>query len=166
MIDRELKANIKKTKEFIVLWVKFHDLYKSAIKKEAITQEEEAIFLETKLHITNKYKALKDALKLPEPDVKDEAIDVMSHVLSLQGMTTISDDALDGIENSWRHSYAFLNDMLKNLEQKDKELGKRSVLLEAVNRMLSKKAVQLVILILGVFITFCLISLLIQIIVK
>ncbi|PIU42352.1 MAG: hypothetical protein COS99_00740 [Candidatus Omnitrophica bacterium CG07_land_8_20_14_0_80_42_15] len=162
MIDKELKANIKKTKEFITLWVKFHDLYKSATEKGAITHEEEVIFLETKTHITNKYKALKDTLKLNGQVKEDEAMDVMSHVLSLQGMGTISDDVLERIESSWKHSHAFLSDILKKLENQDREMAKRSVLLEFLKRVLSNRVVQFIILIFSVFFMFYFFNILIK----
>jgi len=151
MVDKQLKSNIKKANDFIVLWVKFHDHYKSAAKKNAITQEEESLFLETKSLITDKYKDLKDSLRL-NSSRDDEMRDVISHVLSLKSMATISDKAFERIENSWRHSHVFLNKMLKDLEGQNRQLAEKKRSFEFLKKIFSKKIYQILALIFIIFI--------------
>lgn len=153
MVDKQLKSNIKKTKDFTTLWVKFHDHYKSATKKNAITQEEESLFLETKSLITGKYKALKGSLRLNDSR-DDEMRDVISHVLSLKSMATMSDKAFERIENSWRHSHVFLNKMLKDLEGQNRQLAEKKCSFEFLKKIFSKRINQVLVFMLIIFIIF------------
>jgi len=153
MVDKQLKSNIKKTKDFTTLWVKFHDHYKSATKKNAITQEEESLFLETKSLITDKYKALKDSLRLNSSG-DDEVRDVISHVLSLKSMAAMSDKASERLENSWRHSHVFLNKILKDLEGQNRQLAKEKHSFEFLKKIFSKKINQILALISIIVIIF------------
>src|SRR3972149_6376919 len=83
MIDKELEKKIKQIKEFMELWVKFHELYKSATKNRVISPDEEKAFLETKSLIARKYQALMDNLNI-EPTAEDKTMDIISQVLSLE----------------------------------------------------------------------------------
>ena len=83
MIDRAIEDKIKKTKEFMELWVKFHNLYKEALKKETIDPQDENTFLETKSLIARKYQALTDLLGMSPSIEQDKTFDVVSQVLSL-----------------------------------------------------------------------------------
>ena len=103
MIDKELEEKIKKTKEFMELWIKFHNLYKEALKDKVVDPEEEKAFLETKSLIARKYQALTDLLKIT-PSTEDKTIDVISQVLSLQSISTLSDVQLEEIDNGWHLS--------------------------------------------------------------
>ena len=151
MTDKEIRANIKKTKAFIGLWVKFHDLYKNATKSKNITREDEKVFLETKSLIADKYKALKHSLQL-NTSSSNEMMDVISRVLSLKGVSTMSDKALEKIERNWNHSYVFLNKILKDLENKIKEALKAKPVFSVYH---------MVILVLLIFIMFYSVNLLI-----
>ena len=62
MVSKDLELKIKRVKEFMQLWIKFHDLYKDALSDGVITPEEESNFLETKSLIARKYQALKELL--------------------------------------------------------------------------------------------------------
>ncbi|MBI4435867.1 MAG: hypothetical protein HY590_00410 [Candidatus Omnitrophica bacterium] len=123
MIDRDLEEKIKKSKEFMDLWVKFHNLYKEALKDKVVDPEEEKAFLETKSLIARKYQALTDLLKIT-PSTEDKTIDVISQVLSLQGISALSDVQLEEIENGWHHSNIFLNKLLGSLENRKESLSK------------------------------------------
>jgi len=123
MIDKELEEKIKKTKEFMELWIKFHNLYKEALKDKVVDPEEEKAFLETKSLIARKYQALTDLLKIT-PSTEDKTIDVISQVLSLQSISTLSDVQLEEIDNGWHHSNIFLNKLLGSLENRRETLLK------------------------------------------
>lgn len=121
MKDKKLEKKIKYLKEFMELWIKFHDLYKNALSKQAISPEEEKNFLETKSLIARKYQMLKEFLNL-EPSSDDRTFDVISQVLSLEGVSTLSDLGMKKIESDWHNSYIQLNKMLGELESKTEEL--------------------------------------------
>ena len=123
MIDKEIEEKIKKTKEFMELWIKFHNLYKEALKDKVVDPEEEKAFLETKSLIARKYQALTDLLKIT-PSTEDKTIDVISQVLSLQSISTLSDVQLEEIDNGWHHSNIFLNKLLGSLENRKETLSK------------------------------------------
>lgn len=121
MKDKKLEKKIKLVKEFMELWIKFHDLYKSALSKQSISGDDEKNFLETKSLIARKYQMLKEFLAMdPSPD--DKTFDVIGQVLSLEGVSTISDLAMKKIESDWHNSYIQLNKMLGELESKTEEL--------------------------------------------
>ena len=123
MIDREIEEKIKKSKEFMELWIKFHNLYKEALKDKVVDPEEEKAFLETKSLIARKYQALTDLLKIT-PSTEDKTIDVISQVLSLQSISTLSDVQLEEIDNGWHHSNIFLNKLLGSLENRKETVSK------------------------------------------
>ncbi|MFH0839482.1 MAG: hypothetical protein V1883_00500 [Candidatus Omnitrophota bacterium] len=107
------------------LWIKFHDMYKSAINRDTITPEEEAAFLETKSLIARKYQALKEYLEISS-SYDDRTFDVISQLLSLKGVAAISDLSLHKIENDWHGSYIVLNKLLGELDAKEESLKKVS----------------------------------------
>ncbi len=121
MIDRNLESKIKRLKEFMQLWIKFHDMYKSAVNRETITPEEENAFLETKALIARKYQALKDYLDM-NSFYSDKTFDVISQILSLKSVAEISDLSLHKIENDWHSSYIVLNKLLGELEGRQEAL--------------------------------------------
>ena len=134
MIDRELEFNIKRLKEFMQLWVKFHDMYKNALSRDTITPEDETSFLETKSLIARKYQALKDQLGIAN-SYEDKTFDVISQVLSLNSVAAISDLSLHKIENDWHNSYILLNKMLGELEGRQETLRKISIIGLAVKKL-------------------------------
>ncbi len=125
MRDRNLELKIKYLKEFTQLWIKFHDMYKSAVKRDTITPEEEKTFLETKSLIARRYQALKQRLDI-DSSYDDRTFDVISQLLSLKGVAAISDLSLNKIENDWHSSYIVLNKLLGELEVKEDSLKKIS----------------------------------------
>lgn len=125
MIDRGLELKIKRLKEFMELWIKFHDMYKDAISRETISPQEEHAFLETKSIIARKYQALRDQLEISS-SYEDKTFDVISQLLSLKSVAAISDLSLHKIENDWHNSYILLNKLLGELEGKQEALRRVS----------------------------------------
>ncbi len=107
------------------LWIKFHDMYKSAVNCETITPEEESAFLETESLIARKYQILKDCLDT-DSSYSDRTFDVISQILSLKSVAAISDLSLHKIENDWHGSYIILNKLLGELEGRQESLKKVS----------------------------------------
>ena len=123
MVDKELEKKIKQLKEFMELWIKFHELYKSATKNRVISPDEEKAFLETKSLIARKYQALMDNLNI-EPTAEDKTLDIISQILSLETVSSISDMQMRKIEGDWHESYISLNKLLGKLDNKKEELAK------------------------------------------
>lgn len=149
MVNPELEEKIKKTKEFMELWIKFRELYTKALKKEAIHAEEEMAFLETKSLIARKYQALMDRVGM-EPSMEDKTFDVVSQVLSLQGVSSLSDIQTQEIEKGWHRSFMFLNKLLGTLENQKETLAHVSPLSvwgPKLKTVLAKKRVRLALLI-------------------
>ena len=145
MIDRDVEEKIKKTKEFMELWMKFHNLYQEASRKETIDPQEEDTFLETKSLIARKYQALVDLLGMGQSLEQDRTFDVISQVLSLQGVSALSDVQIQEIENGWHQSYIALNKILGSLENRKESLAKinpLSLILPKIVSSLWKPAVR------------------------
>lgn len=136
MIDKEIEGKIKKTKEFMELWMKFHHLYQEALKKQTIDPEEENTFLETKSLIARKYQSLIEFLQMP-PSAEDKTFEVISQVLSLQGVSALSDVQIQEIENGWHQSYLALNKMVGSLEAHKEALAKINPLSLFLSRVAS-----------------------------
>ncbi|NQT95459.1 MAG: hypothetical protein HQ572_03325 [Candidatus Omnitrophica bacterium] len=121
------KESIAKTKEFIELWVKFSQIYKAAMGKTTITQEEEQSFLETKSIIARKFQTLADSLSI-DRFTMDRTYDVINQILSLKSISTLSEQALKKIENDWHEAYISLNRLLGHLEaQKENSPGENVI---------------------------------------
>ena len=146
MIDKELELQIKRVKEFMQLWIKFHDMYKNSLSRETISPEDEKTFLDTKSLIARKYQALKTILGTGV-SYDDRALDVVSHVLSLKGVADISDVAMKKIENDWHNSYIQLNKLLGELEGRQDNLQKISKVGLFANRLRQNAVFNLIIII-------------------
>jgi hypothetical protein len=113
---------INKTREFIELWKKFNQIYKEAMGKAAITEEEEELFLETKSIVARKFQTLVDSLSVERSTI-ERTYDVINQILSLKSISTISEEALRKLNVDWHQSYISLNRLLGHLEaQKDNDI--------------------------------------------
>jgi len=122
MGKRQIDNSKDKVKEFLELWVKFNQLYKDAMKKSTITQEEEQSFLETKSIIARKFQALADSLSIDRSTI-ERTYDIINQILSLKGISTLSEPELKKIDNDWHESYIFLNRLLGHLEAKREDVS-------------------------------------------
>lgn len=143
MVDRELELKIKRLKEFMQVWIKFHDMYKDSIKRDTITPEEESTFLETKSLIARKYQALTEHLGMG-PSYEDKTFDVISQVLSLKSVAAISDLSLHKIENDWHNSYILLNKLLGELEGRQEALRRVGLIRVIIGRLSVNPIVNLI----------------------
>lgn len=121
MIDKKTEADIKVVKGFIEFWVKFHSIYSSVISKEKISKEEEALFLETKELIKNKYDEMKIGLDFKYAP-HSRITDPVNAVLQLDNVRFMAEKNLNKVEDDWRDSYIFLNSILERLKNKKRRL--------------------------------------------
>ena len=115
MRDKKTEADLKSMKGFLEFWGKFHSIYSNTLDKGLITKEDEEKFLETKSMIHTKYGELKNSLDyhyMPHGRMTDP----VSDVLALQTIRFISEDNLKRLNNDWKDSYVFLNNILERLE--------------------------------------------------
>ena len=157
MVDKDLELKIKKVKEFMELWVKFHDMYKDALSHETITPEEEKNFLETKSLIARKYQALIEHLGIDRP-YDDKTFDVISQLLSLKSVAAISDLSLNKIEYDWHNSYVLLNKLLGELEARQETLRKVSKVGLFAKELLSNPIVNLILAILIIITVYLIVT--------
>jgi len=153
MVDKELELKIKRLKEFMQLWIKFHDMYKNSLSRDTISPEEEKSFLETKSLIARKYQALKDQLGIGS-SYDDRTFDVISQVLSLKSVAAISDLSMHKIENDWHNSYIQLNKLLGELEGKQEALKKVSRTGILVKNIVRNPYVNLIIAVVVIFLVY------------
>ena len=121
MIDKKLETDIRALKGFLEFWAKFHYIYDTAIAKEIISRDDEAKFLETKEMIRSKYEALKaglDVTYMPHSRLTDPVNDI----LSLNGISFMSEKNLKKMSEDWRDSYVFLNNIEERLKSRKKRL--------------------------------------------
>lgn len=131
MRTQEIKDSINKTREFMELWIKFHQIFKESMGKSPITPEEEDLFLQTKSIIACKFQTLADSLSIDRPTI-DRTYEVINQILSLKSISTLSEQTLAKIENDWHESYISLNRLLGHLEaQRDIAVRERHPFIKA-----------------------------------
>ena len=121
MIDKKTESDIKAIKSFLELWVKFHSIYDEAVSKEVISKEGEVVFLETRDAIKSKYEELKGALEIkyvPHSRLTDPVDDI----LAISGIRLMSERSLKKLNEDWRDSYVFLNNIVERLKNKKRRL--------------------------------------------
>ena len=121
MIDKKTEADIRDLKSFLELWAKFHAIYNDIISKETIAKEDEAKFLETKDLIQGKYNPLKNNLDfkyMPQARLTDPVDDI----LALGRILNISEKNINRLNEDWKDSYIFLNNILERLKNKRRRL--------------------------------------------
>ena len=141
MRDKKTEIDIKSMKGFLEFWGKFHSIYSATLEKGLITKEDEEKFLETKLMIRDKYGELKGALEynyMPH----GRPTDPVSDLLSLQTVRFISEGNLKKIDNDWKDSYIFLNNIserLKTRKRRFKEFNALGVFFKRIREKIGEK---------------------------
>ncbi len=134
MIDKRLEIKIKKTKEFIDLWSKYHSLYKGALSKPSISDEDAEGFLKTQEVLSRRYSQLQESVKNNFKKAIDGQ-DAILELLNIESIQALSDDAMEKVNDKWRDSHSILNQILKDLEDKKREIEKVNPLIYLVNRI-------------------------------
>ena len=122
MIDRKLEGDIKKTKEFIELWDKFHQIFKDAISENHVSESKEKEILATKSLVGSRYEDLMDTLgKRPlERFIMSPSV---YNILSLEKISIVSDRRLDALDCDWREAQRSLKALFERLERKKRRIG-------------------------------------------
>jgi len=121
MIDRKTESDIKSIKSFMELWTKFHSIFTEALSREIISKDDEVKFLETRDMIKTKYEEMNKALEfkyMPHGRMTDPVDDI----LKISGIRLMSEKGLRKLNEDWRDSYIFLNNILERLKNKKKRL--------------------------------------------
>lgn len=121
MIDKKTESDIKIVKGFIEFWVKFHSIYSNIASKDSIGKEEEALFLETKNLIKDKYDSLKNNLDFKYAP-HSRLTDPVNDILKLDSILFMAEKNLKKVDDDWRDSYIFLNSILERLKNKKRRL--------------------------------------------
>lgn len=127
MKDRKTETDIKSLGDFLEFWGRFHSIYSSTLQKGIITKEDEEKFLETKVTMGGKYEELKGCLEyryMPHGRLTDPVNDV----LSLQTVRFISEENLKKLNNDWRDSYIFLNNIFERLKMRKRRFEEFSAM--------------------------------------
>lgn len=140
MRDKKTEIDIKTMNSFLEFWGRFHSIYSSTLEKGTITKEDEDKFLETKTMMRGKYEELKGSLEynyMPHSRLTDP----VSDILLLQTIRFISEDNLKRLNNDWKDSYIFLNNIferLKTRKRRFKEFSAMGVFFKRVREKISK----------------------------
>lgn len=117
MVDKKTESEIKAVKSFLEVWMKFHSIYRDTILKEIISKDDEENFLETKAMVRNKYDDLRGGLEfkyIPHGRLTDPVGDI----LALEGIRFMAEKNLKRMNDDWKDSYVFLNNILERLKEK------------------------------------------------
>lgn len=121
MIDKKTEADIKAVKSFIEFWMKFHHIYNDTASKGIISKEDEEKFLETKDVIKAKYVELTGMMEfkyMPHGRLTDP----VNEVLSVETIRLISEENQKRLNNDWKDSYVFLNNIQERLKEKRRRM--------------------------------------------
>ncbi len=114
MINKKVEADIKALKGFLEFWGRFHSIYTGMISRDTISAEDENKFFEAKSMMRTKYDELGRALDfkyMPHGRLTDPVVDI----LSLKTLRLVSEDNLKKMEDDWKDSYVFLNNIMEQL---------------------------------------------------
>ncbi|MFH1190356.1 MAG: hypothetical protein V1682_06695 [Candidatus Omnitrophota bacterium] len=121
MIDKKTEADIKSLKSFLEFWTKFRSVYDEIVSREIITDEDEAKFLEVRDLIRSKYGVLSGSLDFKYVP-RSRLTDPVDSVLAMNGVRLMSEKSLKKLNDDWRDSYVFLNNITERLKNKRKRL--------------------------------------------
>jgi len=121
MTVKAIDKNIKKTRDFLESWKRFHDIFESALSRSAINRKKEEEFLLTKDLISARYEELMDGIGV-RPSRRVLESGSIYGVLSLGELSSISDESLSNIKEQWKHSFELLEGILGRLERNKKRM--------------------------------------------
>ncbi len=137
MKDKKTEIDIKLMRGFLEFWGKFHSIYSATFGKGIITKEDEEKFFETKSMICSKYDELKNALEYHYMP-RGRLTDPVSDILSVQTIRFISENNLKKLNNDWKDSYIFLNNISERLNMKKRRFKEFNALGVFFKRIIEK----------------------------
>lgn len=121
MRDRKTESDIKTVKSFIEFWTKFHSIFAGMLSNQIISSDDEAKFCETRDMMRSKYEALRKELEFTYVP-HGRMTDPVDEVLKIGGIRLMSEKGLKKLNEDWRDSYIFLNNIQERLASKKKRL--------------------------------------------
>ena len=122
MIDKKLEDNIKKTKDFIEIWNKFHNIFSKATAENHVSENKEKEFLSVRNLANSRYEDLMDSMEV-KPLKRFIISPAVYGVLALDKLSIISDERLCALDKNWNESIKFLTTMLARLENRKRRIG-------------------------------------------
>ena len=122
MIDKKLEKNIKMTREFIELWDKFYNIFKSVLKEGRLQEDKETEFLSVKTLVNSRYEDLMDSLG-KKPLGRIVKTPFIYNILSLEKLSIMSDGTIKSVDKDWVESFNFLKGLKNRLEKKRAKIG-------------------------------------------
>lgn len=122
MIDKKIESDIKLLKSFLEFWEKFHSAYNDITSSQIISKDDEDKFLETKAMIKDKYSYLTNTLEFKYVP-RGRLTDPVSDILLLHNVRFMSEKNLKKLQDDWRDSYIFLNNILERLKNNKRRMG-------------------------------------------
>lgn len=122
MVDRILEENIKKTRNFIEIWDKVHNIFKNAIAENHISKKKEAELSSARNLADSRYEDLMDSLGV-KPLKRFLMGPAVYNVLSFGNVSIMSDEKLSTVDKDWTESFKFLETLLERLERKKRRIG-------------------------------------------
>ncbi len=138
MIDRKIESDIKNVKGFLEYWGKLHSIYNSIIANASLTKEDEDRFIGSKNMVKAKYDELRKIMEfkyMPHGRLTDPVCDI----LDLQSLHFISEKKLKKVNDDWKDSYVFLNNILERLKNNRRRLEQFNPVGVFVKRALERK---------------------------
>jgi hypothetical protein len=139
MIDKKLEDNIKKARDFIEIWHKFHDIFKNTVSENHVGSDREREFLSVKDLVSSRYEDLMDSLGV-KPLRRFMLSPSVYNILSFEKISIMSDKRLDTIDNDWTESLKFLKVLLERLEKKKRRIGGFNRFAFVVKKSLTRRA--------------------------
>ncbi|MBL7155657.1 MAG: hypothetical protein ISS90_00765 [Candidatus Omnitrophica bacterium] len=121
MIDKTLETNIKKTKEFLEIWNKFHQIFENTISENHVDEEKVKEFTSVRDLVNSRYEDLMDSLGV-KPLKRFIMSPAMCSLLSLERISIMSDEKSKSVTRDWKESCEFLNSLKARLEKKKKRI--------------------------------------------
>lgn len=138
MIDKKIESDIKCVKGFLEYWEKLHSIYNSITASTSLAKEDEDRFLESKNMVKTKYDELLKMMEfkyMPHGRMTDPVLDI----LDLQSLHFISEKKLKKVNDDWKDSYVFLNNILEHLKNNRRRMEQFNPVGVFFKRVLERK---------------------------
>jgi len=138
MIDKKIESDIKAVEGFFEFWMKFHSLYKDTVSRSIISEDDEHKFLETKTVIKGKYDNLRGSFEFKYMPLS-RLTDPVNDILDLGTIRLISEKNMQKMEDDWKDSYVFLNNILERLKSRKRRFEQFNPLGVFFKRVLERR---------------------------
>ena len=103
----QVKQAYKILKEFLKIWEKFRNIYKTVLSRREIQHKDEILFGDTLSVIHRRIEDLKRALDVNRERDKD-VLDALYKTVSLKSLANVSDAGIEQLNKDWEKVDVFL----------------------------------------------------------